>query len=123
MGRLASGGQRPGLAGKDQQAKVRAPTARVQERGCFKRGFMCGMLLIMVKHYFIGMALVFIGLAVACGSPLNGNGVKQERFAFEERHMGTLFRIVLYAPDEATAKKAARAAFERVAQLDGIMSD
>jgi len=37
--------------------------------------------------------------------------------------MGTLFRIVLYAPDEETAKKAAGAAFTRIAQLDQCMSD
>ncbi len=37
--------------------------------------------------------------------------------------MGTTFRVALYAADEATAKKAADAAFARVAQLDGIMSD
>src|SRR5262249_39046856 len=35
----------------------------------------------------------------------------------------TQFRIVLYAPDEATAKKASDAAFARIAELDGIMSD
>ena len=37
--------------------------------------------------------------------------------------MGTTFRIVLYAPDEATAKKAAKAAFARVAELNLIISD
>jgi len=37
--------------------------------------------------------------------------------------MGTRFEIVLYAPDEAKANKAAKAAFERIAELDGIMSD
>ena len=37
--------------------------------------------------------------------------------------MGTLFRIKLYAPDEASAQKAFRAAFARVAELDGILSD
>ena len=37
--------------------------------------------------------------------------------------MGTKFRIVLYAADEATAKKASDAAFARIAELDGIMSD
>jgi thiamine biosynthesis lipoprotein len=45
------------------------------------------------------------------------------RFEFSEPHMGTLYRIVLYAPDEATAQKASRAAFKRVADLDAIMSD
>jgi thiamine biosynthesis lipoprotein len=46
-----------------------------------------------------------------------------ERFEFESKHMGTTFRIALYAIDKATAKKAVDAAFARVAELDGIMSD
>jgi thiamine biosynthesis lipoprotein len=45
------------------------------------------------------------------------------RFEFAENHMGTRFRIVLCAADEAVAKTAARAAFRRVAELNGIMSD
>ena len=45
------------------------------------------------------------------------------RFEFESKHMGTTFRIVLHAPDEPTAKKAADAAFARVKELDECMSD
>jgi thiamine biosynthesis lipoprotein len=45
------------------------------------------------------------------------------RFTFSEAHMGTKFQIVLHAKDEATAQKAAKAAFARAAQLDEIMSD
>jgi thiamine biosynthesis lipoprotein len=45
------------------------------------------------------------------------------RFEFESKHMGTTFRIVLYSADEATAKKAADAAFARVKELDECMSD
>ena len=37
--------------------------------------------------------------------------------------MGTMFKIVLYAPDETTAATASRAAFDRIAALDHIMSD
>jgi thiamine biosynthesis lipoprotein len=37
--------------------------------------------------------------------------------------MGTTFRIVLYAANEAQAKAASKAAFARIAELDGIMSD
>ena len=33
------------------------------------------------------------------------------------------FKIILYAPDEETASKAADAAFARIASLDAIMSD
>jgi len=46
-----------------------------------------------------------------------------QRFAFAENHMGTRFRLVFYAPDEAAANRAAQAAFARIAELDGIMSD
>ena len=45
------------------------------------------------------------------------------RFEAAEPHMGTLFRITLYAQDAATADAAFRAAFDRVKQLDEILSD
>ena len=37
--------------------------------------------------------------------------------------MGSAFKIVLYTADEATARRASRAAFERIAALDAILSD
>ncbi len=40
-----------------------------------------------------------------------------------EPHMGTLFRIKLYAASEAQAQQAFQAAFARVGQLDDILSD
>jgi thiamine biosynthesis lipoprotein len=45
------------------------------------------------------------------------------RFEFSEIRMATRFRIVLYAPDPATAGRAASAAFARIAALDNTMSD
>jgi thiamine biosynthesis lipoprotein len=48
---------------------------------------------------------------------------KLARHAFEERHMGTLFRIVVYAKDAATARQASKEAFARVSALNAIMSD
>lgn len=45
------------------------------------------------------------------------------RFEFRKVLMGVECRIVLYARDEATAKRACAAAFDRIAQLDAIMSD
>jgi thiamine biosynthesis lipoprotein len=45
------------------------------------------------------------------------------RFTFQEPHMGTLFNIILYAPDQASAQQAAREAFTRVEQLNDILSD
>src|SRR6059036_338434 len=46
-----------------------------------------------------------------------------ERFEFESKHMGTTFRVVLYAADRETAEKAKAAAFARVAEFDAVMSD
>ena len=37
--------------------------------------------------------------------------------------MGTTFRLVLYASDQALADRAAKAAFARVAELDSRLSD
>ena len=45
------------------------------------------------------------------------------RFEFREPHMGTIFNIALYAPGQSTAAAASRAAFDRIAALDHIMSD
>jgi thiamine biosynthesis lipoprotein len=46
-----------------------------------------------------------------------------QRFAYEKAEMGLPFRVTLYAPDEATAKAAADAAFARIAQLNSVFSD
>lgn len=45
------------------------------------------------------------------------------RFEFQQPHMATLFTITLYAADETTAKRAATAAFARVAHLNQMMTD
>lgn len=46
-----------------------------------------------------------------------------ERFEAVEPHMGTLVRITLYASDEATARVAFRAGFDRIAALNRTLSD
>jgi thiamine biosynthesis lipoprotein len=45
------------------------------------------------------------------------------RFEYSELHMGVRVRIAMYAPEEAQARRAARAAFDRFAALDRQMSD
>jgi hypothetical protein len=49
--------------------------------------------------------------------------IADERIEALEPHMGTMFRIVLYAGDPARAHIAIRAAFDRVADLDNKLSD
>nr|MDQ2712283.1 FAD:protein FMN transferase [Acidobacteriota bacterium] len=44
-------------------------------------------------------------------------------FESVEAHMGTLFRIKLYAASQAEAQRAFRAAFSRITDLDKTLSD
>jgi FAD:protein FMN transferase len=46
-----------------------------------------------------------------------------QRFEAVEPHMGTLVRITVYTADERTATGAFRAAFDRIAHLDAVLSD
>ncbi len=46
-----------------------------------------------------------------------------ERFSYSEPHMGTLMRITLFAESAEEADAAARAAFDRIAELNTIFSD
>src|SRR5262245_7870295 len=61
------------------------------------------------------LALVAVAVTARAGDA--------KRFEYEEPHMGTKFRIVLYAPDKETADRAAKAAFARVGELNRVMSD
>ena len=49
--------------------------------------------------------------------------VYAERHEYSRPLMGMAFRIIVYSEDEAKAKRAAKAAFDRVAVLNQIMSD
>src|SRR3989442_4124669 len=64
------------------------------------------------------MSLVFFA---SCRSPRPTN--QANRFDFSEPKMGLPFRIVLYAADKPTAEAAARVAFDRIQQLNTILSD
>jgi thiamine biosynthesis lipoprotein len=68
----------------------------------------------------VAAALVAVN---ALDPPRARSGEPLKRFEFSEQHMGTTFRIVFYAPDEAVANEAARQAFARVEELNRIMSD
>ncbi len=69
------------------------------------------MRSILAFHYLIGFAA-----ALHAGDP-------PTRHEFRAVHMGTEWRIVLYAADKPTAEKASKAAFARVAELEMVMSD
>ncbi len=60
-------------------------------------------------------------MAACLGGPMTLSA--EERFVFEKAEMGVPFRITLYAADEAAARAATDAAFERVEVLNSILSD
>lgn len=61
-------------------------------------------------------------LLTACAGGC-ANSAPVERFEFKRVCMGVQTRIVMYAPDRGAAETAARAAYERIAELEDIMSD
>lgn len=63
--------------------------------------------------------LLAVGLwAVALGGPGD-----LQRYEAVEPHLGTLVRIIVYAPGEEAARGAFRAAFDRIRDLDRVLSD
>jgi len=68
------------------------------------------------------MRCLAVLLCVLCVS-LPAGAETLKKFSFDQPHMGTRFQITMYAADEATASKVAKAAFARIAELDGIMTD
>ncbi len=69
------------------------------------------------------LAVVVAASTAAAGLALQGSEPALRRFEFNEPHMGTTVRLVLYAGAEEAAHEAARAAFARVAALDARLSD
>lgn len=61
--------------------------------------------------------------ALACFVPPAAPGPAPARYEFRETHMGTEFKILLYTTNAEIARRACRAAFDRVAALDGALSD
>jgi thiamine biosynthesis lipoprotein len=64
-----------------------------------------------------------LALLIAAGANALATDHPAQRLEFTEPHMGTVFRIVLYAPDPGIGSRAATAAFERVAALNRMMTD
>ena len=67
-------------------------------------------------HWFFGLSISIVALAGLTRSEL-------QRYEAVEPHMGTLVRITIYAPGEQVARAAFGAAFDRIRDLDGILSD
>jgi len=60
-------------------------------------------------------------LALAFGQ--SNPPVAHQRYEFDEQLMGMNFRIVVYSADPGTANRAVRRAYERIQQLNDVLSD
>ena len=65
--------------------------------------------------------ILIAAITVAALSATNQSGL--HRYESVEPYMGTLVKITLYASDEQAATKAFRASFDRIGDLDRILSD
>ncbi len=77
------------------------------------RPLSCEILMSLA----LGLSLILLPLDLIARGPL------PKRYEFSLPRMGTIFRIELYSADDATATKAAEAAFARAEELEQIMSD
>jgi thiamine biosynthesis lipoprotein len=73
----------------------------------------------MALRFFLLSAV----LMVLCAHRNTNADDALQKFVFEKAEMGVPFRIALFAENEANAKDAAEAGFERVAALNRIFSD
>lgn len=67
--------------------------------------------------------MVALGLSRSAWGRTGTTSPTLRRFEFAETHMGSEFRISLYTNDDALARRASRAAFARIAELDASYSD
>jgi thiamine biosynthesis lipoprotein len=70
--------------------------------------------------FFLSILLAL--LAASCVSRPEA-AAPPDRYEFHQTEMGVPFRIVLYAPSQNAAKSAAAAAFQRVKELNDMMTD
>jgi FAD:protein FMN transferase len=71
--------------------------------------------MIALRRIFCATAFLLLNALGFAATPL--------RFEFTQVHMGTEFKIILYAPNQQVAHRAAQKAFTRIAQMDATMSD
>lgn len=77
----------------------------------------------MNKAYlFLLLIIPFLYFLQEEKSPV-ARDLELKRYEFESQHMGTLFRITLYAEDDSLAGLASDSAFQHIEKLNSILSD
>lgn len=71
--------------------------------------------LLSIRLLTVGLLFVLFSTSVFAQG--------QDRYSYQEYHMGTDFTITLYASDDSTAREAATHAFAEIDRLNEMMSD
>jgi FAD:protein FMN transferase len=69
------------------------------------------------------LMLSIVGLVALAPSGGQVSAERLLRFEFEETQMASPFKIVLYSTGESSARQACRAAYDRIAALNRVLSD
>jgi thiamine biosynthesis lipoprotein len=67
--------------------------------------------------------LCILILALPGAEPGKDGNSELKRFEYTQIQMGAPFKIVFYAPSETVANRASKAAYDRIRQLNDVMSD
>lgn len=71
----------------------------------------------------LSVAMILLAGVIGCRAAPSAEASGLQRFDYTAIRMGVEARIVLYAPNEPAAVAAAREAFNRIAELDAVLSD
>jgi FAD:protein FMN transferase len=78
---------------------------------------------LTIDDWQTGVRPTSIALVLLLTPALAAPQASLTRFQYEKPHMGTTFRIVLYAADQAKADAATQRAFARIAAIDARLTD
>ena len=111
VGDLGAGAQLAGGAGASRRARWPGDRCRCRRWRSRARPSWSSRVL---RRFLVGGLL----LLQPAPRPAGARPSRSRGHEFAEPHMGTTFRVVLYAASADAARRAARAAFARVAELD-----
>ena len=89
--------------------------------GCFDQEKLVGQVKVAPRLRTVALAV--LSLAICGGRLTSAAQTSLARYEFTEPQMGVPFKIVLYAPDDEVANRAAAAAYARVSALNAVLSD
>lgn len=126
MGQSSGGRDRAGTRPRSLCEMLLARHGRSDSSGPMACGPRTRRLASRVRAAWASLCLALV--AVGCGAAGSGAvpadpAAPRVKFEYEHAAMGTLFRVTLYARDEATADAAAALALARIDAIESVATD